>query len=490
MARSSTSQCGTRCSEIVWLAAMASRCDTPDRIERSPASSRSAASSTSSAQPTTSRPCSVRCDPDGVRASSVTPVARSSVRIRADSACCETPSTEAAAAIEPCLPTSRSARSAPRSCTVSAIGYKGNLYPYKGRRLPAGHRGSEAGSAMNAVTHPRRVVAHPLRPIRPAASPSVTLTVGRRARGVAPGLALAVAVAAVATVIGQCVPLVGSAVPGAVIGAVIALVIKPGARLAAGVKFSSTFLLQCSVVLLGTQLSIGEAARVGVSSLPVMLGTLAVCLSAAWLYGRLLGIPRDLRTLIGVGTGICGGSAIAAVSPVIEAASTDVAYAISTIFLFNIAAVLAFPLIGHAIGMSQQSFGLFAGTAVNDTSSVVATATTYGAAAANHAIVVKLVRTLMIIPICLGLAGLTARRKRAEEATGAAAAAPSPGPAPSPPLPTPRSSTCRPSSSPSPSPPSACPPTCPRCARPARGRCCSARCSGSRSRRPASASSS
>ncbi len=174
------------------------------------------------------------------------------------------------------------------------------------------------------------------------------------------------------------------------------------------------------MVLLGTQLSIAEAARVGLASLPVMLGTLAVCLGAAWLYGRLLGIPRDLRTLIGVGTGICGGSAIAAVSPVIEAASTDVAYAISTIFLFNIAAVLVFPLIGHAIGMSQQSFGLFAGTAVNDTSSVVATATTYGAAAANHAIVVKLVRTLMIIPICLGLAGLTARRQRAELAAGTA----------------------------------------------------------------------
>jgi uncharacterized integral membrane protein (TIGR00698 family) len=172
------------------------------------------------------------------------------------------------------------------------------------------------------------------------------------------------------------------------------------------------------VVLLGTQLSIAEAARVGLASLPVMLGTLAVCLSAAWLYGRLLGIPRDLRTLIGVGTGICGGSAIAAVSPVIEAASTDVAYAISTIFLFNIAAVLVFPLIGHAIGMSQQSFGLFAGTAVNDTSSVVATATTYGAAAANHAIVVKLVRTLMIIPICLGLAGLTTRRQRPELGAG------------------------------------------------------------------------
>jgi uncharacterized integral membrane protein (TIGR00698 family) len=271
---------------------------------------------------------------------------------------------------------------------------------------------------MNAVTHPPAVAA----PRQLAASSPAVHSPGSP-RAIAPGLALAVAVATVATVAGQHVPLVGSAVPGAVIGAVIALVVKPGARFAPGVKFASTFLLQCSVVLLGTQLSIAEAARVGVSSLPVMLGTLAVCLGAAWLYGRLLGIPRDLRTLIGVGTGICGGSAIAAVSPVIEATSTDVAYAISTIFLFNIAAVLAFPLIGHAIGMSQQSFGLFAGTAVNDTSSVVATAATYGAAAANHAIVVKLVRTLMIIPICLGLAGLTARRQRAEQAASTTAPA-------------------------------------------------------------------
>jgi uncharacterized membrane protein YadS len=189
------------------------------------------------------------------------------------------------------------------------------------------------------------------------------------------------------------------------------------------VKWASTFVLQCSVVLLGAQLSIAEAAGVGVSSLPVMLGTLAVCLGAAWLYGRLLGVPGGLRTLIGVGTGICGGSAIAAVSPVIEAASADVAYAISTIFLFNIAAVLVFPLVGHALGMSQQSFGLFAGTAVNDTSSVVATATTYGTAATSHAVVAKLVRTLMIIPICLGLATLTARKpQRPAIATAPAAA--------------------------------------------------------------------
>jgi uncharacterized integral membrane protein (TIGR00698 family) len=245
-----------------------------------------------------------------------------------------------------------------------------------------------------------------------------------RATMILPGLALAVAVAAAATLIGKHVPLVGSAVPGAVLGAVIgpvvrATVVRPRQRkparlaVAPGLGWASSFLLQCSVVLLGTQLSVAEATRVGISSLPVMLGTLAVCLAAAFLYGGLLKIPADLRTLIGVGTGICGGSAIAATAPVIEAASADVAYAISTIFLFNIGAVIIFPVVGHVLGLSQQAFGLFAGTAVNDTSSVVATATTYGSAAANHAVVVKLVRTLMIIPVCLGLAGLTARKHRA-----------------------------------------------------------------------------
>ncbi len=155
-----------------------------------------------------------------------------------------------------------------------------------------------------------------------------------------------------------------------------------------------------------------KVAKVGLASLPVMIGTLVVCLGAAWLIGRLLGIVGDLRTLIGVGTGICGASAIAAVTPVIGAVGIDVTYAISTIFLFNIAAVLVFPLVGHLLGLSQHAFGLFAGTAVNDVSSVVATATTYGPTATSYAVVVKLVRTLMIIPISIGLAVITGRRAR------------------------------------------------------------------------------
>ena len=264
-------------------------------------------------------------------------------------------------------------------------------------------------------------------PASPAPEPSLPLgsRFGRRAAKIAPGPGIAVAVAIVATVIGKNVPVVGSAVPGAVIGAILAIVFRPGKRFAPGLKWASSFVLQCSVVILGTQLSIGAAARAGLASLPVMLGTLVVCLGAAFLYGRAIGVVGDLRTLIGVGTGICGASAIAAVSPVIEAAGTDIGYAVSTIFLFNIAAVLTFPLLGHALGMSQHSFGLFAGTAVNDTSSVVATASTYGSSATEYAVVVKLVRTLMIIPICIALAWLTDRKKAA--AVPAAVAVPAGG---------------------------------------------------------------
>jgi len=240
------------------------------------------------------------------------------------------------------------------------------------------------------------------------------------ARRLAPGLALATGIAVVATVIGRLLPVVGAPVSGVVLGAVIGMVRHPADSLKPGITTASKFVLQLAVVLLGAQLSLAEVARVGVESLPVMLGTLVICLLAAWGVGRLLGVVGNLRTLIGVGTGICGASAIAAVTPVIGAVSVEVAYAVSTIFLFNVAAVIVFPIVGHALGMSQHAFGLFAGTAVNDTSSVVAAASTYGTQAANFAVVVKLVRTLMIIPIVLGLAWLVGRREQAAARLAAA----------------------------------------------------------------------
>lgn len=230
-------------------------------------------------------------------------------------------------------------------------------------------------------------------------------------------------IAAVAAGVGHWFPVVGGPVIGIVIGVVLAAVIRPGARLRPGITTASKFVLQVSVVVFGCQLSLTQVVRVGGSSLPIMTGSLAVCLMSAYFIGRWLGIGGDLRTLIGVGTGICGASAIAAATPIVGAASAEVAYAVSTIFLFNITAVLTFPFLGHMLGMSQHAFGLFAGTAVNDMSSVVAAATTYGDVAGQYAVVVKLTRTLLIIPICLGLATL-ANRRSSHPATTASAAEP------------------------------------------------------------------
>ncbi len=228
-----------------------------------------------------------------------------------------------------------------------------------------------------------------------------------------PGLALCVALAVVATFLGRIDPVVGAPVVAIVLGVLLSSWTARHAALAPGIALAGRTVLQVAVVLLGAQLSLRQIAAVGLTSLPVMVGTLAVCLTVATVVGRQMGIDTELRTLIGVGTGICGASAIAAVSPVIRAKNPNIAYAISTIFLFNVVAVLVFPPLGHLVGLDQHAFGLFAGTAVNDTSSVVAAAASYGTAAGHYAIVVKLTRTLMIIPICLALAAVVRRRDRA-----------------------------------------------------------------------------
>ncbi|HEY3609968.1 MAG TPA: putative sulfate exporter family transporter [Pseudonocardiaceae bacterium] len=230
---------------------------------------------------------------------------------------------------------------------------------------------------------------------------------------VAPGLLLTSAVAAAATVLGRLVPVVGGPVFAIVLGLLAATVV-PGLRAdrwAPGAAVASKSVLQLSIVVLGTGLSLGQVFRVGGQSLPVLLGTLAVALGGAWLFGRWLGVRGATQILIGVGTGICGASAIAATTAVIRARQAEVAYAISTIFTFNIAAVLLFPPIGRLLGLSPHSFGLWAGTAINDTSSVVAAAYPYGGGAGSYGIVVKLTRTLMLIPIVIVLAIRTAGKQ-------------------------------------------------------------------------------
>ena len=177
---------------------------------------------------------------------------------------------------------------------------------------------------------------------------------------IAPGLGVALLVAGVATVLGQFVPVVGGPVFGILLGGLAAALVPAlrGPRTSAGYAVAGKPVLQLSIVVLGTGLSLSEVVRVGGESLPVMLGTLAVALGGAFVFGRLLGVRGDAQILIGVGTGICGASAIAATTGVIKAKQTQVAYAIGTIFTFNIAAVLLFPLLGHVFGLSAHAFGL------------------------------------------------------------------------------------------------------------------------------------
>ncbi|MEO6834653.1 MAG: putative sulfate exporter family transporter [Candidatus Tumulicola sp.] len=216
-----------------------------------------------------------------------------------------------------------------------------------------------------------------------------------------PGLLACVVLAGVATLLGKWAPIVGAPVFAILMGVAIAAWRRPGAAFEPGTAFAGKALLQCSIVLLGANLSIGQIARGGAAALPVMLGTFAIVLAVAYVFGRMLGLDRDLRRLLAIGTAICGGSAIAALSGVIDVDRSDVAYALGTVFFFNVVAVLVFPPLGHAMALSQSAFGLWAGTAINDTSSVVAAAFAYGHDAGNASIVVKLTRTLLIVPVVL-----------------------------------------------------------------------------------------
>lgn len=231
---------------------------------------------------------------------------------------------------------------------------------------------------------------------------------GRHGAALAAAGAIAGA-AVIATAGGALVPEVGAPAIALVVGAAVRplLTLDAGARRA--VHFASKRVLQAAIVLFGGTFGLGRVLQIGRSSAPVMLGTLAVALVAALALGRALRIGPRLTTLIGVGTSICGASAIGAVSGVVAASEAEIAYAISTIFVFNVVAVLIFPLIGHALALSQHAFGVWAGTAVNDTSSVVAAAYTYGHSAGSVAVVTKLARTTMIVPVVLGLAVRQAR---------------------------------------------------------------------------------
>ena len=242
------------------------------------------------------------------------------------------------------------------------------------------------------------------------------------------GILLCFVIALFAWYIGKMFPLVSGPVVAILAGIIITSIAPNLLKLqfgrnfsfAGGVKFTSKKILQYSIILLGFEMNFYNVLDTGRASLVIMSVTFSLVFVTAFLAGRLLKLPGNTTVLIGVGTSICGGSAIAAVAPVIRAQDEDVTRAISTVFLFNIVAVFIFPALGRLIGMDDMSFGMWAGTAINDTSSVVAAGTAWSNVAGNNtalnfATIVKLTRTLMIVPITLFLAVYTARKLKTAE---------------------------------------------------------------------------
>ncbi len=239
----------------------------------------------------------------------------------------------------------------------------------------------------------------------------------------APGIAVSLVIAAFAKFLESLLPihLIGASVIALFTGMLINMFWHP-AYLSAGLKFTSKKLLKFAIILLGLSLSIGTVITVGKMSLVVMVFTLFTCFGVGYFVGKALKLNWKMSNLISAGTGICGGSAIAALAPVIDADDTDIAYAMSATFLFDMAMILVFPFMGERLGLSDMAYGLWAGTAVNDTSSVVAAGFAYSEAAGDFATMVKLTRTLSIIPVTLIFAVISTRLKQKQAALEGSAA--------------------------------------------------------------------
>jgi uncharacterized integral membrane protein (TIGR00698 family) len=216
---------------------------------------------------------------------------------------------------------------------------------------------------------------------------------------------------------------VGGPVIAILAGMVITIFLKDKSHMESGIKFTSKKILQWAVILLGFGLNLNVIFETGRQSLPIIAATITTSLVIAFVLHKVMNIPSKISTLVGVGSSICGGSAVAATAPVIDADDEEVAQAISVIFFFNVLAAILFPQFGVLLGFSQSTgdaFGIFAGTAVNDTSSVTAAASTWdsmfelGTATLDKAVTVKLTRTLAIIPITLVLAFVRTRKEAGE----------------------------------------------------------------------------
>ena len=226
-----------------------------------------------------------------------------------------------------------------------------------------------------------------------------------------PGLALATGIAFVARILGRFTGPVPDVLVALLGGIALTNIVRLPQAIRPGVQFVLNKILRTAIILLGAGLTLASIVSLGAATLWLVLICVCVAIGFGLLLARFARLPGAIGTLIGAGTAICGGTAILAIGPLIDATDEEIAYAVTTIFTFNIIALIVYPPLGHALHLSPVAFGSWAGTAVNDTSVVVATGYVYGKMAGATATVVKLTRTLLLVPLAFTLGTAFAARR-------------------------------------------------------------------------------
>ena len=229
------------------------------------------------------------------------------------------------------------------------------------------------------------------------------------------GITVCLAVAGLSVLLETLIPggILGASIIALFMGTIVNSFFHP-TWIKPALKFVSKRILKVAIILLGATLSIGTIMSVGKMTFFVMIFTFAMCFGGGFFIRKLFGLNWKLSNLISAGTGICGGSAVAAIAPVIDADDKDIAFAMSSTFLFDMVMVALYPLMGAALGMSDIAYGIWAGTSVNDTASVVAAGYAFSEVAGDFATMVKLTRTIAIIPTVLVFAYIGTRAKQKE----------------------------------------------------------------------------
>ena len=228
-----------------------------------------------------------------------------------------------------------------------------------------------------------------------------------------PGLFLAFGIAVAAYIINAILPsaLLGATLIALLLGMLLNPIVMRTDSYDSGMNWTSKYVLRAGIILAGITLSFSQVIEAGKYALVLMVFTLATAFGVGYLCKKVFKINWKLASLLSISTAICGGTAVATLGPTIHAKNRDIAYAISATFLFDMITVIAFPWIGQWLGLSDTSYGLWIGTAVNDTSSVVAAGYAFSDAAGVLATIVKLTRTLFIVPIVLIFSWIYAKKE-------------------------------------------------------------------------------